>query len=56
MKFTTSVLLLCVAASLFVANTSATVLTDKNYDDETAGKTVFIKFRLLWTDGMHYNR
>jgi protein disulfide-isomerase-like protein len=43
-------LFVCISAILLIAATtaSATVLTDSNYDDETAGKTVFIKFYAPW--------
>ena len=36
------------ALGLSAAAVQATVLTDSNYDDETAGKTVFIKFYAPW--------
>jgi hypothetical protein len=32
----------------FVASASATSLTPDNFDAETAGKTVFIKFQAPW--------
>jgi hypothetical protein len=35
-------------AALLVVAASATTLTPDNWDDETAGKTVFIKFQAPW--------
>jgi hypothetical protein len=32
----------------FAAGISATILTDANFDERTAGKTVFIKFQAPW--------
>jgi hypothetical protein len=35
-------------ASLLASSVSATELTLENYDELTAGKTVFIKFQAPW--------
>jgi hypothetical protein len=35
-------------ALMFAASASAVELTPDNWDDETAGKTVFIKFLAPW--------
>jgi len=43
MKFTAAIGTLMLAASV-----TATTLTPDNWDDETAGKTVFIKFQAPW--------
>ena len=36
------------ALALFATGAQATVLTPDNYDDATAGKSVFIKFLAPW--------